>query len=139
LGLPASTIYTAGRRSGDSSAEGVRFNIWCGGGLDCGRFRRFFDELDNPQQIARLESRSESARRSDLDASSDQAVAWMSEVQFGHRFALIGIFEMQRGHSRVAASAEASFGAVSLFIARTTRKTANAMIRKSMIVLRKTP
>jgi hypothetical protein len=72
-----------------------------------------------------------------------------SEVQFGHRVALTGIWVEQKGHSFVAGvgagagAAAASFAfwrALICAIGRTTRKnTTAAMITKVMIVLMKLP
>lgn len=60
------------------------------------------------------------------------------EVQLGQRVALIGICVKQCGHSLVVTSAGAG-GAFRRLAALTTRKMANAMIMKSMIVVMNTP
>lgn len=64
----------------------------------------------------------------------------MSEVQKPQRVALIGISEKQCGHSLVVGSSGgASSSLFSELIPLMSRKTANATIRKLMIVLMNIP
>ena len=64
--------------------------------------------------------------------------AFSSEVQFGQRFALMGIIVKQKGHSLVTGGG-ASSSLVSLFKKRITVKIARAIIKKLIIVLMNTP
>lgn len=65
-----------------------------------------------------------------------------AEVQFGQRVALSGILDTQKGQSFVVGAAGA-FGASArrriLLIARISRKTTKATIKKVMMLLMKAP
>ena len=61
------------------------------------------------------------------------------DVQLGQRVAAMGICEQQYGQGFVVGAAGAGAGPRSLLNCCTSRNTANATIRKLMIVFRKTP
>ncbi len=66
--------------------------------------------------------------------------ALSSEVQCGQRVALMGMLKRQYEHSLVEGAAGAGFGwRCILLICRTSKKIANATIRKSITVLRNSP
>ena len=78
------------------------------------------------------------ARRSGRSTYA-RVAAGISEVQCGHRVALIGIVIEQNGHSFETGAAEPGFGRFRLLIARTRRKMENATIRKLMTSVTKAP
>ena len=75
----------------------------------------------------------------DPATSSNDFASYSAEVQCGQRVALIGIAVKQKGQSLVVGSAGASSCFSSLFIVRTSMKTANATMVKLTTELMNTP